>query len=615
MSPTALSLFLILAGARPARAQAAGAGAWLRQEPDARSAALAGATGAASADAAAVLVNPAALSRLAKPEVGATRVILFEDTTFDVLSGAWPTSRWGSFGGAYVRQASGGFDGRTGPNDSAASFSVEQSALLAGWGFSPRLSWESADAPPESRLLSVGAALKSVTEKIAGASGSSSGLDAGLLVRPRPGLSFGLALGNLLAPAPTLVASGLRYERSVEFSGAYERALAPDWRLLAAARARRVETEGVEPAGGLELDYRRLAFLRLGARSQGPSAGFGISFGNTRADYAVLFHDLGLAHSMTLVQRFGQTREELEETIRRGISKLSRADGARLAKAYVQKAEQELRDGRAAEARRDLEAASLLDPENAGIAAKLKRADEQWEEALKKQTVQRLSDLARRQEEQGNMLAARQYWKSVLDLEPADPEATRSAARVDNALSGEERARAESLRQAEAANEIALALAGAATYLSRGALRRARLEADKIRQRHPDNLQIKNFLAQTDKQIAAFVAARKVEAKDAAAARDYAKALAALEAARREAPDDAELAGLQASAQEELRRGLSSDARKQAEQLYYRAVDQYLKGRYDAAGALADEVLKLDPSSEPARALKEKIGAAQRYSK
>lgn len=604
-----------MSGAPPALAQAAGAGAFLRQEPDARSAALAGATGAASDDAAAVLVNPAALARLAKPEVGATRALLFEDTTFDVLSGAWPTARWGAFGGAYVRQASGGFEARTGPNDAPTNFSVEQSAVLAGWGASPRLPWESADAPPESRLLAAGAAVKSVTERVGSASGSSTGVDAGLLLRPRADAAVGVTVADLVAPAPALVGGGMRYERSVELSGALARTLDPEWRLLAVARLRRVENEGTDPAGGVELQYRRLAALRAGARGQGVSTGFGVAFGNTRVDYAVLLHDLGLSHSMTLVQRFGQTREELEETIRRGISRLSRADGARLAKAYLQKAERELGDGRAAEARRDIEAASLLDPENADIAARLKRADAQWEEKLETQTLERLTALARRQEELGNELAARQYWRSVLDLAPQDAAAARAVARIDNALSGEERARAENLRQAEAANEVALALAAAAAFLSRGQMRQARLEAEKILARHRDNAQIRAFLARTGEQIAAFAAARKAEARAAVAARDYARALASLEAARREAPDDEEAAALQASAQAELRRGLPPEARKQAEQLYYRAVDQYLKGRYDAAGGLADEVLRLDPSSEPARTLKDKVEAARRYSR
>ncbi|MEK7383575.1 MAG: hypothetical protein AAB262_09870, partial [Elusimicrobiota bacterium] len=91
--------------------------------------------------------------------------------------------------------------------------------------------------------------------------------------------------------------------------------------------------------------------------------------------------------------------------------------------------------------------------------------------------------------------------------------------------------------------------------------------------------------------------------------------LAELQAARREDPENPEVARLEAAAQAELRRTLPAESRKQAEQLYYRAVDQYLKGRYDVAGKLADEVLNLDPSSQPARGLKEKVEAAQRYSR
>ncbi|MBI3564051.1 MAG: hypothetical protein HY079_02510, partial [Elusimicrobia bacterium] len=592
-------------------AQAAGAGAFLRQEADARSAALAGATGAAAADSAAVLYNPAALARLAKPEVSATRVLLFEDTTFDALTGAVPTARWGTFGGAFVRQASGGFEGRTGPNDAPNSFSVEQSAFLAGWGYSPELPGDAGGA----RRLSLGVAAKSAREKIGSAAGSGTGLDAGLLARPRPDLALGLAVGNLVAPKPAFVGSGVPYDRSVEFSAAYDRRLAPDWDLTVLARVRRVQTEGTDPAGGVELRYGRLAALRFGLRGEGASTGVGVAFGNTRLDYAVLLHDLGLSHSMTLVQRFGQTREELEETIRRGISRLSRADGARLAKAYLAKADQEMRDGRTADARRDVEAALLLDPGNADIAARLKRVDAQWEESLRRQTLERLSTLAVRQEEQGNLLAARQYWNSVLDLAPGDARAVAAVGRIDGELSSAERARADSLRRAEAANEVALGLAGASAYLTRGQLRLARREAEKAALRHPGDAQVSDFLAQVDRRLAEFVAARKADAAAAAAAREYGKAVAALEEARREAPDDAELARLQDDARAELRRTITPETRKQAEQLYYRAVEQYLKGSYDAAGTLADEVLKLDPSSEAARTLKEKVEAAQRYSR
>ena len=91
--------------------------------------------------------------------------------------------------------------------------------------------------------------------------------------------------------------------------------------------------------------------------------------------------------------------------------------------------------------------------------------------------------------------------------------------------------------------------------------------------------------------------------------------MTALEAARRENPEDADLARRADAARSELRGTVSAADRKQAEQMYYRAVEQYLKGSYDTAGGYVDEVLRLDPSSEAGRALKEKVEAARRYLK
>ena len=598
----------------PARAQM-GAGAFLRQDSTARAAAMAGAVTAVSDDASSLMINPAGLARLTKLEFGATRVILFEDTTYDALAFGLPTRRWGNFAAGYVRQTSGGFERRSGPNDAPTTFAVSQSAVLVGWGYTPRLPWEEGEASERARLVSVGLTAKSVKESIDRASGSGTGLDAGLLIRPRPGLTIGLKADNLIAPSPTFVSSSVRYPRGFDLSPVYRRALGGPWDLLLTARLRRVDGEGTDPSGAVELSYGRVAALRLGASDRGPSTGFGVSYANTRLDYAALLHDLGVSHSVTLIQRFGQTREELAETIKRGISRLSRADAVRLAKAYLQKADEETREGRTTEARRDIEAASLLDPGNADITLRLKEADAQWEESLSRQTLERLAALAAQQQQQGNLLAARQYWRSVLDLDATHAAALRGMLEIDSALSSEERARAESLRQADVANEIALSLAGAATLLSRGALRLARIEAEKTLKRHPDNAQARDFVAQTRKQISAFTAARLAEAEKAVAAREHPKALALLQAARKEDPENTELAKREAAVQAELRRALPAESRKQAEQLYYRAVDQYLKGSYDVAGKLADEVLLLDPSSEPARALKEKVEAAQRYSR
>ena len=61
--------------------------------------------------------------------------------------------------------------------------------------------------------------------------------------------------------------------------------------------------------------------------------------------------------------------------------------------------------------------------------------------------------------------------------------------------------------------------------------------------------------------------------------------------------------------------GNKDEALKQFEQLYYRAVEQYLRGDLDAADQYAKEVSRLDPSSDAARQLRDKIDAARRYSR
>lgn len=574
------------------------AGAFLRQDATARSAAMAGALTAAGDDGASLHVNPAGLGRVGKPELGATRVQLFEDTAFDQFSAALPT-RFGGFALSYLRQSSGGFERRAGPSDTPVSFSVSQSAVVGGWG-----------AKVPGMPVEAGLAFKSVTERIDQRSASSTGLDAGFIARPREDVSLGLRVQNLVAPKPSFGSAGVAYPRAVELSPAWSGRVGPHWRALAAARVSRVQDGPTEWALASELQYARLAALRLGLRDGTPSTGFGLRLGNLGVDYAASLGELGVAHVFTVTQRFGQTKEELEDTIRRGIQKLSRGEGVRLARAYVQRAEAEIREQRTFDALRSLEAASLLDPDNQGIKTRIAELQAQWEAAHRRQTVERAAALARREQEAGNLLAARQYWRAVLELDLDNHEALLQLARIDQLLTAEERARLEGLRHAQSAGEVASALAAAAALSTRGQPLQARLEAEKALRRFPGNKEIAAFIAEARKQTDALVKTRLEAAAKREAEKDYAGALAELQAAAELGSKDAveRLAAVRAL----VSRRLDPAQRRNAEQMYYRAVERYLKGDYRGAEALADEVLKLDPSSASARTLKEKVEAALR---
>ncbi|OGR84669.1 MAG: hypothetical protein A3J74_05985 [Elusimicrobia bacterium RIFCSPHIGHO2_02_FULL_57_9] len=507
--------------AAAAGAQAGQAGAFLRQESGARGAALGGAMTAVTDDAASLSCNPAGLSRLLKPEIGATHVTLFEDTSYDFASAGF-ASRWGGFAGAFTRQSSGGFERRSGPNDTPVNFSISQSAFLAGWGYTL----------PFPKSLSLGLSVKTVRETIDHVSPSAPGADAGMIFQPWERFMVGLMVQNIIPPEMTFVSEPIKYARAVDVSPAHILRFSPDWQTLLALKLSKIQNESLRASGGMELGYRRFAFLRLGMQDKGLSTGVGAKLGNSYFDYAAQLHALGISHLVSFTQRFGQTKEELEDTIRRGISALTREEGVRLSKAYLRKADGEIKEKRLTEALRDLEAASLLDPENKEIPERIRGVSTDWDESLRKQMKQR------------EAMQARQELETT-----------------------------KKLRQAETEN--------------------------KIKQRQG---------------LQTYIATQIMEAGKLSTAKDYTAALRTLEAALRRDPDNASLEAKTASLRAMLEQRLTPETRKNIEQLYYRAVEQYLKGDYESASKLADEVGQLDPASQAARTLKDKIDAAIRYS-
>jgi len=608
MSRLAVFLMYALSACPSARAQGQ-PGSFLRQDVSARGAALGGAMTAVADDSSALSWNPAGLSRLVKPEAGATHVVLFEDTTFDFISGGFATARWGGFAAGYTRQSSGGFEARAGPNDAPVNFSITQTALSGGWGKAFALPWLTRRPKP----LSIGATVRSVSESLGAASASGRAADAGMILQPDDRFSLGLMVSNLVAPKLTFTSRPVSYPRVIDVSPAYMWKLSPALGALTAVKFSKTQNESLSVSGGVELQYQKLLALRLGVRDEVISTGVGVRFGNTSFDYAAQLGELGLGSLFTFTQRFGQTPEELEETIRKGIRKLSYGEGARLSRAYILKAEEALRRDRIQEALRDLEAASLLDPSNGEIRARINNTTAKWDETLKTQMIERSAALAREQDRQGNLLASRQYWRSVLELDRNHAEAARELARIDRDLSVEERTRLEGLRQAQSAGEIALVLAQASTFLSRGQLRQAAAEAEKARKRFPGNAQVTGFLEQVRAQQRDLVKTKLAEADVFSKAQNFPDALRAVEAALREVPEEPGLAEKAASLRAQVQKALTPEKRKDFEQLYYRAVEQYLKGAYKPADALADELLKIDPSSEAAKTLKDKIQAALRY--
>jgi tetratricopeptide (TPR) repeat protein len=281
----------------------------------------------------------------------------------------------------------------------------------------------------------------------------------------------------------------------------------------------------------------------------------------------------------------------------------------------MEKAEGELKEDRVTQALRDFEAAALLWPENPSIRERINLVSSQWDESIKRQMVQRAAAQARAQYESGNLLASRQYWKSVVELDAGNAEASSALSRIDLTLSQDDRSRLEELRRAQNATQVQQALLLAQSLRQRGQLRQALLETQKALRLFPSDKAILAIQERIKSDVAELAGRKAAEADRLSAAGDTAGAIRALETAWREDPGNSKLAEKVEALRGQLETKLTPEQRKAIEQRYYRAVEQYLKGNYDTAAKFAIEVLQADPASEAAKILKEKIEAAERLAR
>ncbi|MBI5244037.1 MAG: hypothetical protein HY922_10235 [Elusimicrobia bacterium] len=614
MAQLLLAPLLMAAGALPLWAGDAGqAGSFLRQEVSARGAAMAGALTAATDDAGSLYWNPAGLSRLAKPELQATHIVLFEDTNYDYICAGLRT-RVGGLGLAYLRQASGGFERRQTPFDAPTTFSIAQSAFLAGFGAALPLPWKPAWVT-NTKPVELGAAIKAVRETIDTYSASGTGADFGVIFRTDDRFLLGLALQNAVAPEITFVRRPVSYPRALDIAPAYRWRFSQDAGALAVLRLSKISGRGWSPSGGVELDFKEFSFVRVGMQDKGMSTGIGLRLGNTSFDYATLLHEMGLSHTVTFTQRFGQTPEELAAAIRKGIRKLSRSEAKRLAKTYVLSAENKLRADDLPGAIKELEIAALWDPENPEIPKRIEEIRSRLESALSRRIIDASAALARKELDQGNLLSSRQYWRSVLELDTQNAEAKEALGGIDRRLSEDERRSAEALQAKGRELTAQRRRTAILELLTRGRMREALVKAEEAARMSPEDPEAVALREECRKRLQESLRSRLEEVRRLAGACRHVEALKIIESVLADDPGSAEAAQLKTASIAPLRKEISPETRQKLEKLYYQAVELYLKEKFDEAKSLVQQVLEVDPASESALKLQGKVDAALRIGK
>lgn len=266
-------------------------GAYLRFASSARGLSLGSAVMGLADDAASSYWNPGGLAQLRTLELTAMGATLFEDTQHTFFAFGVPTERFGTFALSGIFARSGGFERATLFEDLEETFSESEGVFALSYARgSGRMGW--------------GVTLKSVSQRLAQASGNGVGADVGLYLRPARPVSFGVAVQNVLTPEITLDQQPEKLARSLR-GGTALRLFGN--RVLVLADVVKTEQMDIDFRSGLEIWPTRTFGLRSGwdTTAEQASMGAGFRWENWQLDYAFVNQELGAINVLSATLRFG----------------------------------------------------------------------------------------------------------------------------------------------------------------------------------------------------------------------------------------------------------------------------------------------------------------------
>jgi len=279
-----------------------------------RALAMGGAFCAVSDDASAPVWNPAGLALLPRNELQATQASLYGlDISEQYLSFAMPSWRWGTAAVGFRRFGADGIERRSDRNvllgddltDSQTEFKVSYGRALGdGWN--------------------VGGSVKMHRQSLAGYDDFGLGLDAGLLVQPgvvlnrdapwAGRLTAGLAVRNLVEPSlrldqdnvpdPTALRVGVAWRQPYTFTSIGEGTV------LAALDLDKTKGMGTNVHAGVEVVPHPMLALRFGVGDGDFTAGTGIRWRSYSFDYVLEDNDLDTVHRFGVSVGWGASVDE-----------------------------------------------------------------------------------------------------------------------------------------------------------------------------------------------------------------------------------------------------------------------------------------------------------------
>lgn len=566
-------------------------------------------TGAISAstalglDPSALYLNPAGLAGQDERTLLVHHGLLQFDTSWDLAAVSYPIPGLGAVALGVARIGTSGIEAYDAGNQPLGSLGYAETSLAAGV------------ARRVIGSVTAGATFKVLSQSLGDVSAAAPAVDLGVVYRPARlrGGQVGLAVQNVVAGSLDLGGSAPAIDRAFRLGLA-----SPEWRLqrLTALRAvvdlGRQGSEGVSSRVGVEVSRAGLGSARAGVQGGNATLGVGLSWRRYGVDLAISQGEVEMTHQLALRVGWGEPVSEYE---------------ARRRAEYAKAAEDSLRTRRAAqlaadraraeeaERRADWETALVLweviarELPGGGYEARADRARKEIasraERGLEAEGARRLASamtaMIREAVARGDLEEAEGLWRGLTRPEPGGiPAAPESVALLERTIA------AERTRVVDRAADRADSLrqAGRLLQAAEAAALALRLEPE-----HPKARAVWTGLEEMVGKNAAEAAtlSQKLEALTSVQAASrafnegrYPEAQAAIRKALARDPSSEEAKAWR----ERIQRRVSKpkpelDAR--IKQLYVRGMEAFASGNYPEALRHWEQILAIDPLNESAR--------------
>jgi len=289
--------------ARPAAGQSAGTTNLLSSPAVWPTTGAVSGTTALALDPTAIYLNPAGLATQDERSLLIQHGLLQFDTNWDFVAVAYPIPGLGGVGLGVARLGTSGIEAYDAQNQPLGDLGYSETALAASV------------ALRTIGPLYAGGTFKVLSQSLGDVSAAAPALDLGLVYRPLRfrGAQVGLSVQNLVAGALDLGGAAPAVDRSFRFGAA-----GPEWHLgglsviRAVADVARHGAEGMKPRIGVEFTRRGLGALRAGINNGKPVLGIGVQYRRYGVDLSIAQGEVEMTKQFAVRVGWGEPVSEYE---------------------------------------------------------------------------------------------------------------------------------------------------------------------------------------------------------------------------------------------------------------------------------------------------------------